>query len=169
MSLWSIQPLANEHDRSHFDCGEESLNDFLKKFARQNEDKGVSRTFVLVKESESRVFGFYTLSAGEVSRDKLPAKEAKKLPKYPVPVVVLGRLAVDRTAQGEKLGRYLLKDALHRALSVSAQIGCYAVCVRALHDKAAKFYAKFGFSPLPEDPFALYLAVANLHAAASEQ
>lgn len=167
MSSWAIVPLDANHDRAQFDSGEVSLDDFLKKFARQNEDKGVGRTFVLVKENEPRVFGFYTLAAGEVSRDKLPAKEAKKLPKYPVPVVVLGRLAVDRSAQGEQLGRFLLKDALHRALAVSLQIGCYAVCVRALHESAAAFYAKFGFVPFEADPLGLFLPVATLQAAST--
>jgi len=164
MGSWAINPLAAEHDRSQFDCGEPSLNDFLKQYARQNEEKGVGRTFVLTREGEQQVLGYYTLAGGEVARDKLPPKAAKKLPKYPVPVVVLGRLAVDRSVQGEKLGRELLKDALHRVLGVSQQIGCYAVLVRALNAKAAEFYAKFSFEPLPENPLELYLPLTTLRA-----
>jgi GNAT superfamily N-acetyltransferase len=164
VSAWIILPLSEEHDRSRFDCGEASLNDFLKQYARQNEEKGVGRTFVLTREGEQRVLGYYTLAAGEVARDKLPPKAAKKLPKYPVPVVVLGRLAVDLSVQGEKLGRVLLKDALHRVLAVSQQIGCYAVLVRALNTKAAEFYAKFSFEPLPGNPLELYLPLATLQA-----
>src|SRR3954453_777106 len=114
MSAWGIVPIMEQHDRSQFDCGEPSLNDFLKQYARQNEEKGVSRTFVLGREGEQRVLGYYTLAGGQFERDNLPPKAGKKLPKYPVPVVVLGRLAVDRSVQGEKLGRVLLKDALHR-------------------------------------------------------
>lgn len=157
-----VTPIAERHNRSQFDCGEPSLDNYLKQYARQNEEKGVGRTFVLVREGETRVLGYYTLAGGEIERDKLPPKAAKKLPKYPVPVVVLGRLAVDRSAQGEKLGRLLLKDALHRALAVSQQIGCYAVFVQALNTKAAEFYAKFGFEPLPDDPLKLVLPLVTL-------
>jgi predicted N-acetyltransferase YhbS len=86
-----------------------------------------------------------------------------------VPVVVLGRLAVDRSVQGEKLGRELLKDAFRRALIVSEQVGCYAVCVRALNEKAADFYAKFGFIPFVNDPLQLYLPLATIRAAATAE
>jgi predicted N-acetyltransferase YhbS len=159
--MWTICPLT-EHDRSQFDCGEPSLDSYLKQSARQNEEKGISRTFVLVREGEQRVLGYYTLAGGEIERDKLPPKVAKKLPKYPVPVILLGRLAVDRSVQKEKLGRLLLKDALHRALVVSKQIGCYAVSVQALNTTVAAFYAKFSFEPLPDDPLRLYLLLATL-------
>lgn len=167
MGVWAIVSLAEQHDRSQFDCGESSLNDFLQKYARQNEEKGVSRTFVLVREGEQRVLGYYTLAGGQFERDNLPAKAAKKLPRYPVPVVVLGRLAVDQSAQGEKLGRVLLQDALHRALKVSEQIGCFAVYVRALNEKAAEFYAKFGFVTFASDPLQLYLPMDTLRAVAN--
>jgi GNAT superfamily N-acetyltransferase len=166
MTAWAILPITDQHDRSQFDCGEASLDDFLKQYARQNEEKGVGRTFVLVREGEQRVLGYYTLAGGQFERDNLPPKAAKKLPKYPVPVVVLGRLAVDRSVQGKKLGDMLLKDALHRALNVSEQIGCYAVLVRALHAKAAEFYAKFGFVPFVSDPLQMYLPVATIRSAA---
>ncbi len=161
----AILPIADQHDRSQFDCGESSLNDFLKQYARQNEEKGVSRTFVLVREGEQRVLGYHTLAAGQFDRDNLPQKAAKKLPKYPVPVVVLGRLAVDRSVQGEGLGRVLLEDAMRRALNVSEQIGCYAVLVRALHAKAAEFYAKLGFVPFADDPLQLYLPIDTIRTA----
>lgn len=165
ITSWVVHPISEQHDRGQFDCGEPTLDQYLKQYARQNEEKGVSRTFVLVREGEQRVFGYYTLAGGQIDRDNLPAKAAKKLPKYPVPVVVLGRLAVDRTAQGEKLGRALLKDALHRALDVSKQVGCYAVYVVALNEKAAAFYRKFGFIPFVDDPFRLYLPVTTIQSA----
>ncbi len=169
MIAWRVVPIAEQHDRSLFDCGEPSLDDFLKQYARQNEEKGVSRTFVLVQEGNQRVLGYYTLAGGQFERDSLPAKAAKKLPKYPVPVVVLGRLAVDRSVQGTKLGEMLLKDALHRALAVSDQVGCFAVCVRALNAKAAEFYGRYGFVPFVSDPLQLYLPLATIRAASTNK
>jgi GNAT superfamily N-acetyltransferase len=165
---FTILPITEQHDRSQFDCGEPLLDDFLKQYARQNEEKGVSRTFVLASEGEQRVLGYYTLAGGQFERDNLPPKVAKKLPKYPVPVVVLGRLATDRSVQGRGLGRVLLEDALRRALTVSDQVGCYAVYVRALHTKAAEFYVKSGFVPFVNDPLQLYLPITTIRAAAAQ-
>lgn len=165
MSSWVILPLTEQHERGLFDCGEASLDQYLKQYARQNETKGVSRTFVLVREGEQRVLGYYTLAGGQFERDKLPAKTAKQLPRYPVPVVVLGRLAVDSSVQGEKLGRLLLKDSLHRALDASEMVGLFAVYVVALNEKAAEFYRKFGFTPFPSDPLQLFIRTADLRAA----
>lgn len=166
MSAWVILPITEHHDRSQFDCGHPALDQYLKQYARQNEEKGVSRTFVLVREGEQGVLGYYTLAGGEFARDNLPAKVAKKLPNYPVPVIVLGRLAVDQSIQGAKLGRLLLKDALHRAFDASETVGLFAVYVRAIDANAAAFYSKFGFIPFVSDPLQLYLRIAELRGAA---
>jgi GNAT superfamily N-acetyltransferase len=163
--VWTISPITEQHDRGQFDCGEPSLDQYLKQSARQNGTKGISRTFVLVREGEPRVLGYYTLAGGQFERDNLPAKATKPLPRYPVPVVVLGRLAVDRSAQGEKLGRALLKDALHRVLEVSDAVGFFAVYVRAINERGAEFYVKFGFVPFPSDPLQLFLPLSHLRAA----
>src|SRR6266540_6875394 len=104
MDDWHITALTAEHDRGDFDCAQPILDRFLKESARQNQDKDISRTFVLLRKSEKRVLGFYTLAAGQIERTSLPPKVSKKLPKYPVPVAVLGRLAVDRSMKGQKLG-----------------------------------------------------------------
>ncbi len=152
MPDWSLTPLTDEHDRGRFRCGQQSLDRFLKDFARQNQDKDVSRTFVLVQDDDPRVYGCYTLAAGQIEREQLPPKISKKLPKYPVPVAVLGRLAVDESLKGQKLGRMLLWDALNRCVAASdaspAGIGIYAVFVDAIDDAAIAFYKKFGFEPL---------------------
>jgi GNAT superfamily N-acetyltransferase len=165
MSDWSITPLAVDHDRSAFSCGQPSLDRFLKESARQNQDKGVSRTFVLLRGEEMRVYGYYTLSAGEVEKDNLPPKLGKKLPKYPVPVVVLGRLAVDSSVQGQDHGRRLLTDALRRALAAADSVGVFAVIVDAIDDKAAAFYTRFGFEPIPDLPSRLLLPLSVVRGA----
>lgn len=165
MDLWTVDALAENHDRSAFSCGQPSLDRFLRESARQNQSKDVSRTFVLLRDGEPRVFGYYTLSAGEVDKDDLPPKLARKLPKYPVPVAVLGRLAVDSTLQGEDHGRRLLTDALRRALAASESVGMYAVIVDAINETAAAFYSRFGFEPIPDLPSRLFLPLSAVRGA----
>jgi predicted GNAT family N-acyltransferase len=165
MSEWSVIPLDGNHDRSAFACGQLSLDRFLKESARQNQDKDVSRTFVLLRDEELRVYGYYTLSAGEVDKDALPSKVGKKLPKYPVPVAVLGRLAVDESVQGQDHGRRLLTDALRRSLTASESVGLFAVIVDAIDDKAAAFYARFGFEPIPDLTSRLFLPLSTIRGA----
>lgn len=162
MTSWRITPLAAEHDRTAFVCGRPTLDRFLKESARQNQDKGISRTFVAVGDGSARVFGYYTLTAGQVDRDALPPKVAKKLPKHPVPVIVLGRLAVDGTVQKAGLGRQLLWDALNRSAAAAESIGVFAVVVDALDDAAAGFYRPFGFVPFPDVPLKLFLPIATV-------
>ncbi len=103
------------------------------------------------------MIGYYTLAAGAVAFERLPDDAARKLPKHPVPVVLLARLAVDQSAQGKGLGEVLLLDALQRSLNLSAGLGVYAVEVDELDDAAAAFYRKYGFTPLLDDPLHLYL------------
>jgi GNAT superfamily N-acetyltransferase len=169
MSEWQITALTPQHDRSEFSCGQPSLDRFLKESARQNQDKDVSRTFVLARKGEVRVYGYYTLSAGQIDRASLPAKLSKKLPKYPVPVAVLARLAVDQTLKGQKLGRMLLWDALNRCLaasdSKSVGVGIYAVFVEAIDEAAIEFYRHFGFEPLNDTPDKLFLPLSVIRQA----
>src|SRR5581483_7127934 len=112
---------------SQFSCGQSSLDRFLKEYAGQNQARDFSRTYVLVRSGDPRVCGYYTLSAGQIERESLPSKLGKKLPRYPVPVVVLARLAVDGSVRGAKNGRRLLWDALQRSLSAAELIGIHAV------------------------------------------
>lgn len=150
---YAIEPLDTAHDREAFDCGESSLNDFLKRFARQNDEKGLGRTFVAVAANSTVIKGYYTLSNGSLKFDNVP----EKLPRDPIPVAHLGRLAVDVSARGQGLGEYLLLDALKRIAAVAGQIGIYAVEVYALNELAKSFYLKYGFSPLLDDALHLYL------------
>ena len=165
MAEWVITALTPDHDRTSFACGQASLDRFLKESARQNQDKDVSRTFVLVREGEARVYGYYTLAAGQIEKTGLPPAVSKKLPKYPIPVVVLGRLAVDASVKGESHGRRLLNDALYRSLAASESIGIFAVFVEAIDEPAADFYKHFGFTPLLGTPFKLYLPISTIRKA----
>jgi GNAT superfamily N-acetyltransferase len=153
-----IEPLTAKHDRESFDCGEESLSDFLKRFARQNNEKGLGRSYVAVKDDEPRIYGYYTISSGALSFDTIP----ENLPRYPIPVVHLGRLAVDEAAKGQRLGKALLADALKRAAAIADQLGIYAVEVYAITESARGFYLKFGFAELADDGLHLYLTVKKI-------
>ena len=153
-----IEPLATIHDREAFDCGEESLNIFLKRYARQNAEKGLGRTFVAVKENEPPIYGYYTVASNSFGYEIVP----ENLPRYPVPVVHLGRLAVDKSAQGQRLGRALLAHALERSVEIAEQLGIYAVEVYALNEKARKFYLDFGLIELNDDKFHLYITIKKI-------
>jgi GNAT superfamily N-acetyltransferase len=153
-----VELLGIQHDRDVFDCEENSLNEFLKKYARQNDEKGLGRTFVAVKPGDPAIIGYYTIASGAVSFDTVP----EKLPRYPIPVAHLGRLAVDKQAKGQGVGAFLLIDALRRITQVADQMGIYAVEVYALNESAKQFYLKYGFTPLEDDPLHLYLPMKKI-------
>jgi GNAT superfamily N-acetyltransferase len=153
-----VEPLGIQHDRDVFDCEENSPNEFLKKYARQNDEKGLGRTFVAVKPGDPAIIGYYTIASGAVSFDTVP----EKLPRYPIPVAHLGRLAVDKQAKGQGVGAFLLIDALRRIAQVADQMGIYAVEVYALNESAKQFYLKYGFTPLEDDPLHLYLPMKKI-------
>jgi len=153
-----IEPLNATHNRESFDCGVESLNDFLKRFAKQNDKKGLGRTYVAVNESHERICGYYTIASGAVSFETIP----ENLPRYPVPVIHLGRLAVDKDFQGQRVGKVLLADALRRAVKIAEELGVYAVEVYALTETAKEFYTKFGFSALRDERLHLYLSIKKI-------
>jgi ribosomal protein S18 acetylase RimI-like enzyme len=161
-SRWIIQRLGAGHDRDAFDCGVESLNTFLQRYAGQNERHGICQTYVAVLPDAARVQGYYALSAGSIAFDQVPEPLRKRLPKYPIPVAHLGRLAVDRQAQGQGLGELLLLDAFERIVRAAEAIGIHAVEVRAIDEPARGFYLKYGFVELCDDPLHLYLALATL-------
>jgi GNAT superfamily N-acetyltransferase len=155
--LGDVEPLSRRHDRTAFDCGNQDLNVFLKQFAGQNEDRGLSRTFVMTEAGEVRVIAYHCISSGAVSFEEMPEK---RLPRYPIPVVHLGRLAVDLHYQGQGLGEFLLMDAMRRAQLVAEQIGVYAVEVRAIDEAARQFYLRYGFTELKDDKLHLYLPMS---------
>ncbi len=164
---WNVELLAKRHQRDKFDSGEPELDDFLRRYARQNQQENIGRTWVATKPGSNEIAGFYTLTVASVSRDQFDEKHVRKVPRYPVPVAHLGRLAVARNARGQGLGAHLLMHALEQILRVSYVIGVFAVEVRAKHVTARRFYEKYGFVRLKDDPLHLYLPIGDVEAIAS--
>lgn len=160
---WEIGPLERQHDRHDFDCGVAALNKYLAHYARQHEDSGISRTFVDVDRREpSKIRGYYSLAAGSIDRASLPLSEAKRFPKFPIPVGRLARLAVDLRARGLGLGEHLLMDALHRFFRTGDSIGMVAVLVDAKDERAKLFYERYEFDSLPDHPLTLWLPMKSV-------
>jgi GNAT superfamily N-acetyltransferase len=156
---WAIERLTKKHDRTSFHCGQASLDDWLRLRVSQFEKRDLARTYVAVRKGESRVLGYYAICNHRVTYTALPPEQAKGLPQIDVPVVLLGRLAVDQSVQGQGLGELLLVDALRRAQHIADQIGVRAVEVDAIDDNARNFYRNFGFVALADDPSHLFLAM----------
>lgn len=142
-------PLDSKHEKKDFDCGKASLNQYIKTQAGQDVKKQASTCFILEGEDKI-VVGYYTLSAASISRGMVPEEAQKKMPRYnDLPVILLGRLALDQKHQGKGLGNILLADALKRAYHATSTIGCVAVVVDPLDQEAESYYARFGFIELP--------------------
>jgi GNAT superfamily N-acetyltransferase len=156
-SDWVIERLTKKHDRKSFNCGQPTLDDWLKLRVSQFEKRDLARTYVATQKGKSAVLGYYAISNHRVMYEALAADQAKGLPQIDIPVVLLGRLAVDQSVQGQGLGELLLVDALRRAQHIADQIGVRAVEVDAIDENARAFYAKFGFTQLVDDPNHLFL------------
>jgi GNAT superfamily N-acetyltransferase len=152
-----IAPLGPHHDRSAFSCGEPALDVYLQRQASQDVRRGLARVFVAAGKTPETIAGYYSLSAASFARAELPAELAKRLPHYPVPAAVIGRLAVDRRYQGQRLGETLLLDGIRRVLRASVAIAIYAVIVDAKDERARTFYERYGFQPFPTAPRRLFL------------
>src|SRR5262245_56952835 len=133
--------LTKDFDRRSFECGVAPLNDYLRRYALQNQDKDAGRTYVATRGK--RIVGYYTLVYGSVEWEEAPEKIKKGLGKYPVPILLLARLGVDLTEKGRGLGKGLLKDALLRAMNAADIAGLRAVAVHAKDDNAKAFYEYF--------------------------
>lgn len=162
MDTWTTSRLAKGHDRTTFDCGQVVLNEWFRDRAGQFDRRDLSRTFVATRENESTVLGYYAISSHRIVYEAVPKAEAKGLPNLDIPVVLIGRLAVDRSVQGQGLGALLLVDALRRSADISLQLGIRAVEVDALDDRARNFYVKFGFRPLLDDPHHLFMPMHEI-------
>jgi GNAT superfamily N-acetyltransferase len=158
---WREEPIGRHHDRKGFDCGAPELNEYLDRYARQNHESGGAKTFVAVAPAApTRVLGFYSISPGSIAFARVPARVTRKLGRYEVPVFRLGRLAVDRSMQGQGLGGDLLLAAGARALAVSAEVGGVALAIDAKDEDAASWYERFGALALLDDPLKLVLPLA---------
>ncbi|MGV8933753.1 MAG: GNAT family N-acetyltransferase [Gallionellaceae bacterium] len=147
--IFQIRPLDAAIATADFHCGSVPLNDYIRRYASQDVRKNVARVFVSTPEKNpQQLAGFFTLSAGSVSCSSLPATLARKLPRYPIPVALIGRLAVDNNFQGKGLGSILLADACQKVSLASAVLAVAGIIVDAKDDKAITFYEHFGFIPL---------------------
>ena len=160
---WQIAPLDSKvHDRRAFSCGAPDLDRYLRDHASQDVKRDVARVFVAMPAGAPTVCGYYSLSAASFQRDTLPAARAKRLPRYPVPAALLGRLAVDDGMQGKGLGAFLLMDALNRILLATQVLAVHAVIVDAKDDTAAAFYRHYGFIPFAGEGRRLLLPTATI-------
>lgn len=155
-------PLDGKHDVSAFDCGEPSLNAWLKGRALRNQETGATRTFVLAQDTG--VIAYHALAAGSVHRAAATARARRKAPE-PIPALVLGRLAVDLGWQNRGLGGQLLRDAVLRAVQAADMVGIRVMLVHALSEEAKAFYVRRGFRPSPIDPMTVMITLAEARTA----
>lgn len=158
--LTGPEKLSAHHNPDGFSCGVESLDQWLKKFARINQQSNLTTTYVVHRSR--RVVGYYSLAAGSVNRSDAPARIAKGAPNHPIGVVLLARLAVDVGEKGVGLGSALLKDALLRAAAAADIIAVRAVLVHAINEDARRFYMRFDFEPSPVHPLHLMLLMKDI-------
>ncbi len=156
------EPLAEHHVLESFDSGVAGLDDWLRRRARANQVSGASRTFVVAEGN--RIVAYYALASGAVATAEAPGRFRRNMPE-PIPVVVLGRLAVDRTLQGRGIGRALFADAASRVLAAADTIGIRGLLVHAFSTDARAFYERLGLVASPLDPMTLMVTLADLRAA----
>ncbi len=155
-----IELLDDRHGREVFDCGNEALNDFLRHLAGQQQRRGFGKTYVALAENGMDIIGFVTISVGQVEAQALTLQ--LKLQRHPVPILRIGRLAVDKREQGKGIGRDLLVFALRLALEFSGRVGLYAVVVDAKDVPAAEFYRRLHFEPMLDNALYLFLPLSRL-------
>ncbi|MBT4836979.1 MAG: GNAT family N-acetyltransferase [Methylococcales bacterium] len=155
-----IEKLKFSHVLNGFDCGVSDLNQFLIKYALQNQGSNSANTYVACEND--RVIGFYTLVVGSVVHASAPKRITKGLARHPVPVMILARLAVDKTQHGQGIGRGLLKDVLLRTAQAADIAGIRALLVHAKDDVARQWYQQYDFDESPTDPLHLYLLLKDV-------
>jgi len=160
---WNFLPIDQRYQRDSFDCGYPVLNDYLKKYARQNHIKGIAKTFVVIPASgRLKVDGYYTINSSVIEYESIPDDFKRRIPAYPVPAVLIGKLAVDKSVQGQGLGRELLVNALIRVVRAAQEIGIFAVRVDAIDVKAKEFYLKHEFIPFQDKELSLFLPMKTI-------
>lgn len=155
-----IARLAASHDRKAFNCGVEDMNRYLWEQARQDAEKGLSRTFVNLTEDRVRIVGYYTLALGFLAFENIPSE--KRLSRYPAPVALLARLAVDSAFKGQGIGERLLFDAQARVLEISQSIGLYAMTLDAREESLVPFYEQYDFKRRADGPLRMYKTLAAI-------
>lgn len=157
-----IEVLQAHHQKKSFNCGQDDLNKFIKQYASQHQKSGTSKTYVTIDDDDTQVKGFYCLSSTSIGFDVVDAVLTKRLPRYPLPCVVVGRFAVDQTTQGRGIGQVLLAHALKQVSKVAQIIGINFVVIHAKDQKAMEFYQRFGFISLTSNPLTLIYPVSEI-------
>ncbi len=162
MILSAPTPLTLEHDLAPFDCGLAELNEWLKRRALRNQEAGASRTYVTTEANA--VVGYYALAAGSIDVTAVPGRFRRNMPN-PIPIALLGRLAVDPSCQGKGLGRALVRDAAKRIINAAGTLGIRGLIVQAISEEAKAFYVALGFDPSPLEPMTLMVTLEDLRSA----
>jgi predicted N-acetyltransferase YhbS len=161
---WRVEPIAADHRRETFTCGEAALDEFLRARARKHREQNLSSTFVAVPIGSKVVAGYYTLAERLIEFDDMPVALVKRLPRHPLPAILLGRLAVDLAHQRKGLGRLLLVDALRTSVAAADLLGVFAVILDAKNERVKTWYQRHGFSPLPSKPLQLFIPIDAVRA-----
>jgi len=159
-----LVPVTRALTKLPFDCGEPELNQYLRRYAFKNDALSIGKTFLAVNQAQE-VVGYLTVSTAQIAADALTDAVRARLPRYPVPAFRIGKLAVDRRFQGSGAGRWILTQALQKAVEISKSVGLFAVLVDALDEKAQGFYLKYGFIPFEAHPLTLFLPLATIKSA----
>ncbi|MFZ4748159.1 MAG: GNAT family N-acetyltransferase [Sphingomonas sp.] len=160
---WHEEPIARTHDRKAFDCGDDKLNDFLRRYARQSHDQGGSKTFLAVDdEDHSSILGFYSLAPASLDFARTPPVLRRGLAQYDVPGFRLARIATHVSLQGQGLGGQLLAAAARRCIRAASEVGGVVLIIDAKNDRAAAWYASYGAIPLSGSPLTLVMSLARL-------
>ena len=166
LPAWHGEPIEKRHDRATFDCADQDLNTFLKRYARNSHEKGGAKTFLAIDDADgARTLGFYSLSPASIAYERTPKVVKRGLARHDVPVFRLGRMAVDVSVQGQGLGGQLLLAAGRRCLYVAAQAGGVALLIDAKNERVAKWYGSYGAVPLLDAPLSLLLPLKTIHSA----
>lgn len=160
------EPLGESHRFEGFSCGETALDDWLRRRARANQASGASRTYVACQSD--LVVGYYALASGAITVESAPGRFRRNMPD-PIPIAVLGRLAVDRNWQGKGIGRALFRDAAIRVAYAADVIGIRGIVVQAISDEAKNFYIAIGFVPSPREPMTLMVTLTDIQKVLAEQ
>jgi GNAT superfamily N-acetyltransferase len=165
-TAWHEEPISKHHDRDTFDCGEEPLNDFLRRYARKSHDLGGAKTFLAINDADNKsILGYYSLCPASVEYARTPEVLRRGLARYDVPGFRLARLAVDRRFQGHGLGGQLLLAAGRRCLLASAQVGGVALVIDAKNQRVASWYSSYGAIPLLDASLILMLPLETIRSA----
>ena len=163
---WHEEPISKGHDREAFDCGEEALNEFLRRYARKSHELGGAKTFLAIDDSDNQtILGFYSLSPASVQYARTPETVRRRLARHEVPGFRLARLAVNRSVQGKGLGGQLLLAAGRRCLLAAAEVGGVVLVIDAKNESVAKWYASYGAVPLLDATLTLLLPLTTIEGA----